>query len=147
MTVAGSPRAGGLVVWRGAVRGPDNDLAFARRSDARGTTWEPVAPLFAPGAFALLDIDAPAPQLGPDRSAAAEIDGIDGSRVALRSAGAAAWSLPELVPAGVVTASGDQRVVLTADGGAAVVLDAYPPGSSDQERRRLLVIPILGPGA
>jgi hypothetical protein len=147
VTVAGSPRAGGLVVWREAVRGEDNDLAFARRSDARGTTWEPTAPLFPPGAFPLLDIDAPAPQLGPDRSAAVQIDGIDGSRVALRGAGAAAWSLPELVPAGVVTATGEQRVVLTADGGAVVVLDAYPPGSFDQERRQLLIVPILGPGA
>ncbi len=147
VTVAGSPRAGGLVVWREAVRGEDNDLAFARRSDARGTTWEPPAPLFPPGGFALLDSDAPAPQLGPDRSAAVQLDGPDGSRVALRGAGATAWSLPELVPDGVVTASADTRVVLTADGGAAAVLDAYPPGSFDDARRRVLVVPVAGPGA
>jgi hypothetical protein len=145
--LAGSPRAGGLVVWREAVPGDDNDLAFARRSDARGTTWEPAAPLFPPGAVALLDVDSPAPQLGPDRSAAVELAGLDGSPVAVRVAGAAAWSLPELVPAGVVTSLDEKRVVLTADGGAVAVLAAYPTDALEQERRRLLIVPILGPGA
>jgi hypothetical protein len=38
-------------------------------------------------------------------------------------------------------------VVLTADGGAVAVLAAYPTDALEQERRRLVVVPILGPGA
>jgi hypothetical protein len=76
-----------------------------------------------------------------------ELAALGSSPVALRGAGAPAWSLPELVPAGLVTSLEEKRVVLTADGGAVAVLAAYPTDALEQERRRLVVVPILGPGA
>jgi hypothetical protein len=38
-------------------------------------------------------------------------------------------------------------MVLTADGGVVAVLAAYPTDALEQARRRVLVVPILGPGA
>jgi len=146
VAVAGSPRAGGLVAWREAVAGQDNDLALASRSDAAGAVWEPAAPLFPTGAVPLQDLGEPVPHLGPDRSAAVQLGAFGSEPVAVRAAGAPAWSLPELLPTGAFGSQEAARVLLTAGAGYAVVA-TYPSDALEPAERRYAIVPILGPGA